>query len=192
MIFTLKITLLESKPTIYRILEIDSSFTLLELHAAIQIAMGWTNSHLHEFIDGEVHYAVPSPEDADYGFKPVDESKVVLSEVFKKEGDSLEYAYDFGDGWQHSVKLSEIKETSLLIPRCLEGKNACPPEDCGGVYGYEDILVALKDPENEEHTELLEWVGDGFDPEYFSVDEVNEHLKSYKDLCDITLYMDDY
>ncbi len=138
--------------------------------------MGWEDSHLHQFDTGQTFYA--PPYDDDMGVECEDESKYKLSQLLKKEKDKLVYEYDFGDSWRHKIELEKILpyDAKYQIPMCIKGKLACPPEDCGGVWGYADLLGTLEDPDNPDREELLEWLGEGFDPEYFNMDEINAEL----------------
>jgi hypothetical protein len=174
--FQLKVTLLGIKPAIWRRVVIDGSSMLDEVHVAIQAAFGWWNYHLHEFeIDG-VRYGVPDADD-DWGDPPVDERRVRL-EAVAEEGSTFRYEYDFGDGWEHRVvveKVSRAVETPL--PACIDGRRACPPEDCGGTGGYEELLEILADPRHPEHEERREWIGRPFDPEAFDPADFDDSLR---------------
>ena len=112
-----------------------------------------------------------------------DEEKISISKI-AKTGRKVRfiYEYDFGDSWQHEILLEKIlePEPNVAYPRCIEGARACPPEDVGGIWGYGDFLVAISDPNHEDHDEMLEWIGGEFDPEKFSVDEVNRELKGLR------------
>ncbi|HQG30769.1 MAG TPA: plasmid pRiA4b ORF-3 family protein [Deltaproteobacteria bacterium] len=178
-IYQLKITLRGSKPPIWRRFVVPGSITLPTLHEVIQIVMGWTDSHLHEFVSGRISYGVPDPE---WPSGARNEARARLNQLLQREKQKLLYMYDFGDGWEHSLELEKIIPGDSLSPKpkCIAGKRACPPEDCGGIYGYYDLLDALKDPENPEHEDMIEWLGGDFDPEYFDIDEINEMLSSLK------------
>jgi hypothetical protein len=176
-IYQLKITLADSKPPIWRRVEVADDITLAQLHKIIQAVMGWTNSHLHMFTAGGVSYGVPDPDD----FMEVrSERQARLNELLAAPKQKLNYEYDFGDSWTHEVLLEELKEPEpgVSYPRCIAGKRACPPEDCGGVWGYADFVEAITDPNHPEHDELLEWVGGEFDPEQFDLAEANAALRS--------------
>ncbi len=140
--------------------------------------MGWENYHLHEFkIAGKV-YAVPDPEDNDFGRAVFDERRVKLDSLPVSVGSSFEYRYDFGDDWSHEILIESI---SLPVPRkrypvCLAGAMSGPPEDVGGIGGYRQYLDALLDPRHEDHRRLLEWRG-WFDPDRFSITSVNKALR---------------
>jgi len=175
-IYQLKVTLRESKPPIWRRLQIGSDVRLGELHDIFQIAMGWTDSHLHQFIVGGVFYGVSDP---DWDMDVEDERKVRLDQIASAEKEKFFYEYDFGDGWEHEVLVEKIlaPEPEADYPRCIKGKRNCPPEDIGGVWGYGDFLEAIQDEDHPEHEEYLEWIGGSFDPEAFDLEEVNEVLK---------------
>jgi len=170
--YQIKVTLADSKPPIWRRLLVPSTITLAKLHDILQIAMDWTNSHLHQFIAKNQSYGVPDPEFSD---DMKNEARVKLSEVLKKEKDAMVYEYDFGDSWYHKIILEKVLpyDPNVSLPRCTAGKRACPPEDCGGVWGYAGFLEAISDPKHPEHEEMLEWVGGEFDPEHFDIAEVN-------------------
>jgi hypothetical protein len=175
-IYQLKITLKDSKPPIWRRIEVADDVTLAKLHAIIQAAMGWTDSHLHMFSIGRTSYGVPDP---DYDEDVHDERRVKLSQLLTEPKEKLSYEYDFGDSWTHVVLLEQVltPEPEAAYPRCTAGKRACPPEDCGGVWGYADFVEAIADPEHEQHEELLEWVGGEFDPEAFDLAQANKALR---------------
>ncbi len=175
-VYQLKITLKGSKPPIWRRVEVAEDITLARLHHIIQAAMGWTDSHLHMFSLGRVSYGVPDPG---YVEDVHDERRVKLNQVLTAPKQKLSYEYDFGDSWTHEVLLEKVlaPEPGVSYPRCTAGKHACPPEDCGGVWGYADFLEAIGDPEHEQHEELMEWVGGEFDPEQFDIAEANAVLR---------------
>jgi hypothetical protein len=171
-VYQLKITLKDSKPPIWRRVEVSDSVTLDKLHAIIQAAMGWTDSHLHMFTLGRVSYGVPDPN---YDEDVRDERRAKLNQLLTEPKQKLSYEYDFGDSWTHVVLLEQVREPEpgVRYPRCTAGKRACPPEDCGGIWGYASFLEIIADPEHPEHDEMLEWAGGEFDPELFDLEEVN-------------------
>ncbi|MCK9452461.1 MAG: plasmid pRiA4b ORF-3 family protein [Bacteroidales bacterium] len=179
-IYQLKISLRGSQPAIWRKLLVPSDLLLPVFHDIIQIAMGWEDGHLHQFIKDRVFYM---PKMADDGFwddmDSVDYTKIKLSDLLEKEKDKIIYEYDFGDSWEHDIVLEKILpvDSKQAYPFCLGGKMACPPEDCGGVWGYESMLQAIQDPKHEEHEDILEWLGEDFDPKYFDAAEVNAVFK---------------
>jgi hypothetical protein len=182
LLFQFKITLLDIKPAIWRRIQVPDC-TLDVLHLYIQAAFGWWNYHLHQFeIDG-VRYGPPDPDGMDFGLEMEDESEAVLSALLPatKRKARWIYKYDFGDGWRHEVLFEGFPpaEPKLKYPLCLEGARACPPEDCGGPWGYGDYLAALADPEHEQHAELLEWRGP-FDAEAFDAKKVTREMRKVK------------
>lgn len=181
-IYVLKITLRGSKPPIWRRFAVPGDFGLDELHETIQIVMGWQNYHLHEFIaaDGNRFTAFdPDLDDEDFLEEREDEARFRLCDVVEGVGSKLRYEYDFGDGWEHVIRVERIepRQPGVQYPVCLKGRGACPPEDCGGMWGYVELLEALSDPKHERHQELMEWAGGPIDPEAFDCDEVNALLR---------------
>ena len=175
-IYQLKISLNHIKPAIWRSFQVRSDVKLSKLHEIIQIVMGWENYHLYSFHAGGSTYTDrASVEDDMYGMGYRDGLKVKLSEVLSDVGDSIIYRYDFGDDWEHTIELEKILAPSPgeKYPICIDGARACPPEDCGGAYGYEDLLRVLADPTDEEYEEMKSWVGPHFNPENFDPDIVN-------------------
>ena len=202
-IYELKITLQDSKPPIWRRIAVAADMRLSDLHGVIQIVMGWTNSHLHQFIVRN-HRSKPTREEiqeisrneqwdklaecmhrdlylSDPQFdmeEAEDESKVKLCELAPAVKSKFIYEYDFGDGWDHQIEVVKISlpDKDIEYPVCLKGKLACPPEDCGGIWGYYDMLDVLKDPKHEGYEELTEWLENDFDPELFDIERVNAAL----------------
>ena len=181
-IYQIKISLDGVKPPIWRRIVVNSDTSLSDFHKIIQTSMGWMNSHLHQFIKGNTFYSNCDDFD-DFDFmgtnKQVDYSDISISDILKKEKDKIKYEYDFGDGWEHTILLEEIKENSIKIahPKCIKGKRACPIEDCGGVWGYQNLTEIMNDPKHPEYEEMAEWIGDVFEPEEFDIDFVNEMLE---------------
>lgn len=178
-VYQFKITLLETKPPVWRRIQVPESYTFYDLHVAIQNAMGWTDSHLHCFEkrDPKVRWGYLAKIDCPYAVEEFEREKntfytteTPLSRFFKKKEDKLIYVYDFGDNWEHEIILEKIlpKETGVKYPICLEGKLACPPEDCGSIPGYYHCIETLKDKKDKE---FLKWLGD-WDPNYFDSKEV--------------------
>jgi len=173
-VYQIKVSLLGVKPQIWRRLLVPSTVPLDKLHDILQTAMGWTHSHLHMFVTPDrTCYGARDPELRDESSK--DESRFRLDQLLRREKDWIVYEYDFGDGWEHKIVLEKISESvgAAAVPSCTGGKRACPPEDCGGIWGYGRFLEAIGDPAHPEHAEMLEWVGEGFDPEAFDVELVN-------------------
>lgn len=178
-VYQLKITLRDIRPPIWRRVQVRSDATLGHLHWVIQFAMGWTNSHLHSFSIQGVDYSMLMPDLGLDDLDMRDEQPVKLSKVITGEKFKFFYTYDFGDSWEHEVLLEKVltAEADIDYPTCIKAKRACPPEDCGGAWGYQELLEAIQDPEHSEHESLLEWVGDSFDPEDAELDEINTLLK---------------
>ena len=174
-IYQIQIVLKGSKPKIWRRILIDSDTLLIDLHKIIQTTMGWTNSHLHLFSDGYEEYS-PKEFEVEY---TVDSRTVRLNQILKKEKSSINYEYDFGDNWQHTLILEKIlsPDNQLQIPRCIAGRRNCPPEDCGGIWGYSEMLKILKQPDHEEYKSYMEWLDGDFDPDDFDKDKINDYLK---------------
>jgi len=176
--YLLKIQLLDIEPAIWRRFVVPASITLDRLHDVIQIVMGWTDSHLHEFTIGNKRYT-EYPESKEDGLVC---GKYRLGDLVKQKGRTFRYLYDFGDSWEHELVLEENRyfnpepRTELA---CLEGERACPPEDVGGVPGYFKFCNALKDPSHEEHESYMEWFGGDFDSERFDTESNNWELMKY-------------
>lgn len=173
--FHLRITLLGVQPPIWRRVAVAANTSLPRLHRVLQAAMGWEDYHLHLFRVGRDHYGVPDPEFDD---KTLDERTKRLRDLVHSYGDAFMYDYDFGDGWRHLVELEFVMERKEgeLVPRCIEGERACPPEDVGGIRGYEEFLRVIRDPHDEEHERMLEWAGERFDPERFDLEEAEARM----------------
>ena len=176
-IHRLKITLIGIEPPIWRVIQVPSSFKLCCLHSALQVVMGWTDSHLHQFErDGKNWGIVQLYEDENDDV--VDDGSVTLSDVLHAEGDSMIYQYDFGDNWRHEVVLEKIIPVNdvVKIPICFGGARRCPPEDVGGVSGYQEFLEVIFNPTHQEYEHLVGWAGGPFHAEEFDVRAVNETL----------------
>lgn len=180
----LKVTLREVKPPVWRRIEVPSSIKLSELAPVLEAAMGWLGGHLHSFEIAGVRYE--TPDDDDFGF-PIaeDERKVRLREVLPVVKSKMQWSYDFGDGWKHDVWVEaiEARRNDVVYPVCIDGKRACPPEDCGGPWGYGDLLAALGDPAHDDHEQMTEWAPPGFDAEGFDADEATETMRSPRPLA---------
>lgn len=179
-LYQFKVTLLESQPPIWRRIQVKNC-TLDKLHEHIQTAMGWTNSHLHQFeIDGERYGDPELLDDGFEDFECVDSTVTKISEIVPKDGKRFQftYEYDFGDDWKHEVLFEGClrAEKGQRYPICVEGERACPPEDVGGVWGYAEYLDALADPKHEQHEEMLQWRGP-FDAEKFDADKATKAMR---------------
>jgi len=177
----LKIELLDVVPTVWRRLIVPESITLPKLHQVFQIALGWTNSHQHEFVIGGVRYSEPDPGSIEE-FELVDERAVLLSAALGIDARCFDYVYDFGDDWHHVVLVEDqhLEAKPRVSIRCDDGENACPPEDVGGALRYADFLAAIADPNHEEHNEFREWSGGGFDPRRFDLRAIDRALRKIK------------
>jgi len=182
-IVSLKITLRGAKPPIWRRILVRGGMTLGELHRAILAAMGWYGGHLHVFEIAGEEYGGRDRLDEISGFADemddiMDEKRVTLNAVIKSGVEKFTYTYDFGDDWQHVVaierRLPAVDVSSY--PACVAGARACPPEDCGGVWGYAELLEALADPAHPEHAEKIEWIGRRLDPDAFSIAAADKRL----------------
>jgi hypothetical protein len=178
--YQLKIELDGASPPIWRRVLVPGNASLGRLHTIIQAAMGWDNSHLHHFVIGERAYSDPAFELDEFRGVPVlGEDEALLTDVAPRAGKALFYMYDFGDSWGHRIKVEKILKPEPAIGSavtCIDGARACLPEDCGGVWGYEDMLEALKDPKHDGHEPALEWLGENFDPEAFDLEATNKAL----------------
>jgi hypothetical protein len=181
-IYQVKITLKHSKPPIWRRLFISSEITLAQLHDIIQMAMGWYDSHLHMFRIHNENYSIPYDEDHLIELDARDSRRMKLSKLITAEGEKFAYEYDFGDFWEHDILIEKIlpPDPKQKLPVCIKGKRACPPEDVGGVWGYDTFLEAIKDPQHPEHEMYTEWIDGEFDPEAFDLDAINSALRSLK------------
>ena len=172
-IYQLKVTLKHVKPAVWRRLQVPCEITMAKLHSVLQDALGWTNSHLHQFVIGERRIGMKGIDEFSDDLE--DEKRIKLSRIaFEKL--CFIYEYDFGDGWEHEVLVEKVLPAvdGVRYPTCIAGKRACPPEDCGGVGGYERLLEIIADPKHEEHADMIEWLGRPFDPDAFDVIEVND------------------
>ena len=160
----LRIKLNDVEPAVVRRVEVPLAIRLDRLHLLLRAAMGWSDSHLYEFRARDIGWGVPDP---DFGDGPLDARKARLADVVQDTGvRSLKYLYDFGDGWEHTVRIERITDAVpwITYPRLIEATGRCPPEDVGGPWGYRDFLEAIADPDHEQHAETLTWVGGPFDP----------------------------
>jgi hypothetical protein len=176
-VHVIKVVLRGARPPIWRRLEVPSESTLEQVHHTIQEAFGWAGYHLWVFETLSGEYGLADPE---LGHRSA--ASRTLRQVAPNAGSRLRYTYDFGDGWDHDVSVEKVTaaEPGIAYPRCLTGRRACPPEDCGGIWGYEELIEVLSDPGHDEHEERLEWLGldsaQEFDPAAFDLAEVNAAL----------------
>jgi len=169
-VLSLKITLRGIKPPIWRRILVQGGMTLSELHYAIQAALGWTDSHLHAFEIGGEQYGDPRIMD-----DVADENRLTLNSIMKSGITRFEYTYDFGDSWEHLITIEKTQPAidGKLYPACIAGARSCPPEDCGGIWGYRHLLEVLADSAHPEYDEQTEWIGEDFDPEKFVLETAN-------------------
>ena len=172
----LLITLDDVKPQVRRRVEVPLAIRLDRLHLVLQAAMGWTNSHLYEIRARDVGWGLPDP---DFGDGPLDAKKARLVDVLEDVGTkTLKYLYDFGDGWEHTVKVERIADPGpgKAYPVLLDAVGRCPPEDVGGSWGYAEFLDALADPAHENHAEIKEWAGEPFDSKTVDVEALADDV----------------
>lgn len=171
--YQLLVELLDIRPKIWRRLIVADTTPLPLLHRILQVAFGWQDYHLHEFKVGPVRFGVP---DEDFPPPHIDERQVRIYQIAYEPGDRFLYTYDFGDGWTHEATLEDLKAAAKpLQPRCVEGQRASPPEDCGGIGGYERLLSARQDPKDAEHDEFRQWAG-RWDSERLDLEAINRRL----------------
>jgi hypothetical protein len=177
-VYQFKIMLKDIHPPVWRRIQVPETYTFWDLHVAIQDAMGWLDYHLHEFQalnprNGKSE-SIGIPEDEPGEIEIIAGWERKLSDYFNPDNSKASYLYDFGDGWEHEIKLEKImpREKNRSYPLCLDGQRACPPEDCGGVSGYQDLLEILANPRHKKYQQTLEWLGDEFNPEHFNQAEV--------------------
>ena len=184
-IYQLKVVLVGSKPPLHRRLRVPGDARLDWLHAVLQVAIGWTNSHLHQFRVGGNCYSDPRHHLAENDGDPeiLDERKFTLQKIAPGLNDSFDYDYDFGDSWRHRITVDKFlppDATSATIAVCIGGARACPPEDCGGIFGYDNLLKILKNAGHPEHQSMKEWLGRPFDAGAFDAERTNFWLRKLK------------
>ena len=163
-IYQLKITLRNVKPAIWRRLLVPGNLNLQRLHLIIQDAMGWENCHMHSFEVGGEEYGVPDPDA--WGPEVHNEKQYTLERLATIK-DRFRYTYDFGDSWEHEIVVEKVMTGASIAPRCIDGARACPPEDCGGAWGYMELVQAVEDPKHARHDELIEWLPPGWAADRF-------------------------
>lgn len=181
----LKVTLRGIRPPIWRRIVVDTDTPLPEIAGLLEASMGWFGGHLHAFRVGTVTYQLGNLDDALIGHRIVDERTVTLGDVLAEPNAKMRWDYDFGDGWEHDVVAESISpaEAGVDTPTCLTGRRACPPEDCGGPWGYQNLLAASSDTDHPEHEELAEWLPEGFDPEAFDPAETTAVMRAERPLA---------
>ncbi len=178
-VFQFKITLKGIRPPIWRRIQVSELYNFWELHVAIQDAMDWVDYHLHQFemknpFTGKQTLIGLPADDYDWSRNTLPGWEQKISLWFTPQNNLALYTYDFGDNWEHKVQLEKIlpRERDVKYPICLSGKRACPPEDCGGVLGYYELLEIIKNPADERYEEMKMWLGEKYDPEYFNPKKV--------------------
>jgi hypothetical protein len=176
-IATVRIALKDSDPPIWRMVEVPTSVTLKVLHDIIQVTMGWFDYHLWEMVVEGQTYGLPMDED--WGTaqrRPA--SRTRLRNVLRPDNTTIDYVYDFGDNWKHIVSVSDVRAADVgnSYPRFIAGERECPPEDCGGISDFYEMLQARDDPDHPEHVQVREWL-DGFGPEDLDVSLIDVALK---------------
>ncbi len=182
--YQLKVTLSGAKPPIWRRLLIDPGTTFQDLHRIIQVAMGWQASHLHLFQTQDGTLIGDLAEDPDGMMNFQDEAVMPVSAVLAREGQTLHYEYDFGDGWEHQIvleKITSVEQANETLPRCIKAVRQCPPEDVGGLHGFYEFLEAMEDMAHPEHIAVREWCGEWFDPDFVDLDQINADLAERDD-----------
>lgn len=185
-VYELDVRLQEIEPPIWRTIEVPGSWSLEDVHFALQVAMGWTLSHLHQFKIGKLQYGMVDVDGAE-DLELEDERAYKLQDVVRA-GDTFVYEYDFGDGWEHDITVKKVTTVSKVPrPRCLAGERACPPEDSGGPHGYQNLIQVLANPKHPEHASSAEWA-DGFEPEQFAVPktglDLSKPIEELRELAD--------
>lgn len=192
-IYEIKVSIRDTHPPVWRRLQIPSGITFHELNAIIQIAFNWCGYHLYEFEVGATLnkrgtiIGIPNEDSEYFGFKILDATKTKIDKYFEKYK-TMKYTYDFGDNWIHDIQIEKVIETDLKLknPICIKAKMDSLPEDCGGTYGYEELLEIINDPKNERYEEMRDWLENGYsdwhdDRTFVDLDEMNMNLEEYKD-----------
>lgn len=174
-------TIRDSDPPIWRRIRMESGTTLAKLHKILQATFGWENAHLHQFVIGDVKYSA-AREWSGEPAKVRDERQYALGDLVRDAQARFTYVYDFGDNWEHDLVVEKIlpQGEEVSCPICLAGERAAPPEDVGGIGGYEEFLEALQKPDHPQHEDMKEWIGSTFDPEGFNLEAVNRKLRLFR------------
>jgi len=177
-VFQLKISLLYLRPPIWRRVQVAKDATLADLHEVIQAVFGWEHAHLHQFEVGDTLYGDPSMFDDGFGFRTHDQARVRLDQLVNRGFDRFFYTYDFGDNWQHEIKVEKTLPAAPDVdyPVLRGGRRRAPPEDCGGVPGFAMLVEAINDESHPEHEEMCDWYGESFDPDDMELDLVEARL----------------
>ena len=182
-IYQIKVTLLGTDPPIWRRLRVPANLTLETLHDVLQLAMGWEDCHMHDFRIGQQRFGTPDPMEREFGGpRTASERTARLFQVLGRAGIKAVYTYDFGDSWEHKIVVEKrlAPEPGRAYPVCLAGERHGPPEDCGGIPGYQGLVEAIRDPDHPQHEQVVEMFGRRYDPERFRIDRVNRLLQGAK------------
>jgi len=176
-----------SKPPVWRVVLVPDYFTFMQFHEVIQTVFGWQSTHLYQFCPKGYGSSPTIGEiDPDFDSIEIDAEEITLKKIFKKEGQTFTYIYDFGDDWIHKITLEDILTTDQKYAACIKGKGACPPDDCDGIYGYAQMKQILNDPTHEEYQEYKDWLGLDddieWDPDFFSKEELDDINQDLKDI----------
>ncbi len=179
--YQLRVSLKGSRPTIWRRFRMSPIWTLADLHDVVQAVMGWEDCHLHVFRKGRQRFSLPIPGLDDWGEPDLDSRKYRIGQLLRREKDWIDYTYDFGDCWRHRITLQKMLplDRKARLPVCISGRRRCPPEDSGGLWGYYRNLRVMEDPEHYEYEDTWSWMGKDFDPDRFSVEDVNARLRGW-------------
>jgi len=181
--YQLKVSLDKIQPNIWRRLIISENTSLYELHHIIQISFGWDNYHLYLFKQNRILWGNKAQwDDDDPAFELNNDKRTRIKDIIQDKTQSLQYQYDMGDSWSHTIKLEKFleKDKLITIPFCAAGARNCPPEDCGGVPGYYNLIETLDHPKSRKYKELIEWLGYKYEPELLDLDEINRTLRNLK------------
>lgn len=176
-VYAITVTLLGTRPPVWRRILVERDITLSNLHRTLQTVMGWSNSHLHQFVLPRQNNSYTKHG---LGTNNIVRENARLEDLIRTVGTRLLYEYDFGDGWQHELVLEEVllgDESFQQI--CVAGQRCCPPEDCGGPQGFAELIKVLQDADHPDHEDICEWLGD-FAPEAFSKEAINRRLRRRK------------
>ena len=195
--YIIKVTIKNTHPPVWRRLQIPAGITFHELNAIIQLAFNWSGYHLYSFEIGNLLIEIPDDIFDDFDYKVINSKRTKVDKYFD-EIEKLEYTYDFGDNWIHNIQIENVAESEekLKNPVCLKAKMASLPEDCGGPWGYEDLLDVINNPKDERYQDMKDWLEQGYsvwydDRTYVDLNRINRELEAYKDHAKFILGEDD-
>ena len=185
--YIIKVTIKNTHPPVWRRLQIPAGITFHELNAIIQLAFNWSGYHLYSFEIGNLLIEIPDDIFDDFDYKVINSKRTKVDKYFD-EIEKLEYTYDFGDNWIHNIQIENVAESEekLKNPVCLKAKMASLPEDCGGPWGYEDLLDVINNPKDKRYQDMKDWLEQGYsvwydDRTYVDLNRINRELEAYKD-----------